>query len=137
MDKIKFESAEHKKRFVEFLKKVRYVDSYHMAIAYLLTLDTSCRYHIDDIFDFGGDGIERDALFKAWQTSTSARTTRLAFNLWNGCCSDGDGDVTPDGHEIPSHEYTPDNIFCDSLAEYFFEAIKLRYPQYFSIELDI
>lgn len=134
MDNIKFESAEHKKLFVEFLKKVRHLDSYHMMIAYLFTLDTSCRYHIDDVFDFGGDGIKRDGLLKAWQTSTSARVTRLAFNLWNSCCSDGTGDVSPDGYDLPQAEFLPDEIFCDSLAEFFFEAIKLRYPQYFSVE---
>lgn len=130
---IRFKDDEHKQKYDEICRKMRYLDSYHTAVAYLLALDTACRKHIDDVFDFGGDGIKRECLHKGWQTSTSRRATHLAFNLWNGCCSDGETYTDKDGYEadLPSAEYTPDNIFCDSLAEYFFEAVKLRYPQYF------
>lgn len=127
-----FESDEHKQRFNELCGKMKCLDSYHLAVAYLFTLDTSCRHHIDDVFDFGINGIKPDGLHKGWQTSTSMRVTRLAFNLWNGCCSDGETYTDKQGYEteLPSAEYTPDNIFCDGYAPYFFEAIKLRYPQY-------
>lgn len=126
-----FESDEHKQRFDEICDKMKCLDGCHLEVAYLFTLDTPCRYHIDDLFDFDGDGIERDGLLKTWQTLTSARVTRLAFNLWNSCYSDGTGDVSPDGYDLPQAEFLPNEIFCDSLAKYFFEAIKLRYPQYF------
>jgi len=128
---IVFESDEHKQKFDEICDKMKCIDSCHMAVAYLFSLDTACRFHIEDVFDFDGDGIKRDGLLKAWQTLTSARVTRLAFNLWNSCCSDGTGDVSPDGYDLPQAEFLPNEIFCDSLAKYFFEAIKLRYPQYF------
>lgn len=130
---IRFEDDEHEHKFDEICRKMKRHDSYHMAVAYLFSLDTACRYHIDDVFDFDGDGIKLDGLRKAWQTSTSRRTTHLAFNLWNGCCYDGQTYIDKNGYEadLPSAEYTPDSIFCDNLAEYFFEAIRIRYPQYF------
>lgn len=137
MEYIIFEDDEHKKMFKQFCGKVvqngKKLDGYHMAIAYLFTLDTACKEHIDDVFDFRTDGIKPDGLSKGWQTSTSVRTTHLAFNLWNGYCYDGDTYVDKQGYEreLPSADYTPDNIFCDSMAKYFFEAIKLRYSQYF------
>jgi hypothetical protein len=46
------------------------------------------------------------------------RVTRLAFNLFN----DYDGEAG---------EFTPSNILCDGLMAYFFEAVKLRYPEYY------
>jgi hypothetical protein len=130
---IKFMDDEHKQKFNEIGDKMKCLDSYHLAVAYLFSLDTACREHINDVFDFGGDGIKPDGLFKGWQTSTSIRTTHLAFNLWNGYCYDGETYTDKQGYEtdLPSARYTPDNIFCDGMAEYFFEAIKLRYPQYF------
>ena len=130
---IVFESDEHKQRFNKICGKMKCLDSYHLAVAYLFSLDTACKEHIDDVFDFDNNGIKPDGLHKAWQTSTSVRTTHLAFNLWNGYCYDGDTYVDEQGREndLPTAKYTPDNIFCDSMAKYFFEAIKLRYPQYF------
>ena len=130
---IRFEDDEHEQKFDEICRKMRCLDSYHTAVAYLFALDTACREHLDDVFDFGGDGIKPDGLHKGWQTSTSRRVTHLAFNLWNGYCYDGETYTDKQGYEtdLPSAEYTPDNIFCDGLAEYFFEAVRLRYPQYF------
>lgn len=58
-------------------------DSYRRAVAYLFTLDKGCSRHIDDVFDFRDDAIKPEGLNCGRQTSTSIRTTRLAFNLWN------------------------------------------------------
>jgi hypothetical protein len=56
------------------------------------------------------------------------------FNLWNGYCSDGETYTDADGYEsdLPSRMYAVDEIFCCGYAPYFYEAIKLRYPEYAS-----
>lgn len=119
----KFYNDDHEKAFWSFLARAgKRFDSYHFSIAYLLTLDKECRKHLDDLFDFEGDGIKPEGINKSWQTGTSAKTTRLAFNLWNGCNADGEDDTSP--------LYTPAELFCTSYARYYYEAIKLRYPEY-------
>lgn len=124
----KFYNDNHEKAFWTFLARAgKRFDSYHFSIAYLLTLDTECRKHLDDLFDFEIDGIKPEGINKAWQTGTSAKTTRLAFNLWNGFNRD-DGECE-DG--LPASPlYTPAELFCTSYAPYYYEAIKLRYPEY-------
>lgn len=132
---MRFYDETHEAKYDEFCKRMKYLDEYHRAVAYLFALDTVCREHINDIFDFDEDVIIREGLHKGWQTGTSRRTTHLAFNLWNSCCSDGDETyTTKDGYEeeLPSIEYTPDHIFCSSYASYYYEAIKLRFPLYFN-----
>ncbi|MCQ4638523.1 DUF6075 family protein, partial [Anaerovorax odorimutans] len=47
------------------------------------------------------------------------RATCLAFNLWNGYVEQGQKSM-----------FTPESLFSCDLAPYFFEAIKLRYPEY-------
>lgn len=123
-----FYNDEHEKAFWNFLARAgKRFDSYHFSIAYLLTLDKECRKHLDDLFDFEDDGIKHKGIDKAWQTGTSKKTTRLAFNLWNGCYRD-DGECE-DG--LPANPlYTPSEIFCSSYARYYYEGIKLRYPEY-------
>lgn len=129
---MKFYDDTHKSKYDEFCKKMKYLDEYHRTVAYLFALDKVCREHIGDIFNFAEDGIIREGLHKGWQTSTSRRTTHLAFNLWNSCCSDGETYKDNQGYEdeLPSVEYTPDHIFCDGYAEYYFEAVRLRFPDY-------
>ena len=134
MNNMIFYDERHETSYNDICNRMKYLDCCHRSLAYLLALDVVLREHIEAVYDFQEDGIKRDGLLKAWQTSTSAKVTRLAFNLWNSCCSDGTGDVSPDGYDLPQAEFLPNEIFCDSLAEYFFEAIKLRYPQYFSVE---
>lgn len=125
----KFYNDDHEKAFWTFLARAgKRFDSYHFSIAYLLTLDTECRKHLDDLFDFEIDGIKPEGIHKAWQTGTSAKTTRLAFNLWNGCTRDDDENGS---HGMPASPlYTPAELFCTSYARYYYEAIKLRYPEY-------
>lgn len=124
-----FYNDDHEKAFWSFLARAgKRFDSYHFSIAYLLTLDKVCRQHLDDLFNFEIDGIKPEGIHKAWQTGTSAKTTRLAFNLWNGCTRDDDEEGS---HGIPASPlYTPAELFCTSYAPYYYEAIKLRYPEY-------
>lgn len=124
-----FYNDDHEKAFWNFLARAgKRFDSYHFSIAYLLTLDTVCRQHLDDLFNFEDDGIKPEGINEAWQTGTSLKTTRLAFNLWNGCNAD-DGESGNGASPL----YTPAELFCTSYAPYYYEAIKLRYPEYTGI----
>lgn len=108
-------------------------DCYHLSLAYLLTLDKVCKEHIKDIFDLKTDGIKTTALEKSWQTGTSRKTTRLAFNLWNGCFDEGKEYYDhKDGYNkiLPSRYFAVDEIFCCEYAPFYYQAICLRYPEY-------
>lgn len=130
---ITFADETHKQKFLEVLNKMSYADCYHIAVAYLLTLDTVCRKHIDSLYDYEEQCIILESLKESWQTDTSRKTTRLAFNLWNGCHSDGDTYTDSDGctTPLPSRYFTVDEIFSCSYAPYYFESIKLRFPENF------
>lgn len=132
MDEKMFYDKAHWQAFTECITRMQYSDLYHICLAYLLTLDTDCREHLDRLFDFADDVIKINGLAEAWQTSTSQKTTRLAFNLWNGCSDDGEEYTDKDGYKVPlpSGYYSPNEIFCCSYAPYYWEAIKLRYPEY-------
>ncbi len=120
MNDIRFFDKAHWTAFTDCIARMKHSDVYHTSLAYLLTVDTVTRDHIDDCFDFDNDGIKLDALNKPWQTGTSKKTTRLAFNLWNGCCSDG-------AFTSSAKLYTVDEIFSSTLAEYYWQAVKLRF----------
>ena len=109
-----FYDEAHETSYNDICSKMKHLDCYHRSLAYLLALDTVLREHIEAVFDFQEDGIKRDGLNKGFQTGTSMKTTRLAFNLWNGCYDDGEAYIGKDGYEteLPSSYYTPDQIFC-------------------------
>lgn len=138
MDENRFYDKAHWQAFTECIARMQCSDLYHTCLAYLLALDTNCREHINDCFDFADDVIKIEALAQPWQTGTSQKTTRLAFNLWNGCIDDGEKYTDKDGYKVPlpSGYYSPNEIFCCSYAPYYWEAIKLRYPEYTRIMND-
>lgn len=127
-----FYDDEHEELFNKLCKKMPYLDGYHLSLAYLLTLDNVLRYHIGALYDVKKDVIIFDGLNKPFQTHTSLKTTRLAFNLWNGTVYDSDPPETyinKDGEKeyVPSKYYAPDRIFHCTYAPYYFEAIKMRF----------
>ena len=65
-----------------------------------------------------------EALADCWHTGTSKRITRLAFNLWNGY-----GQEQPEDERV-SAAFLPDEIFCCGFQSCFFEAVRLRFPEY-------
>lgn len=130
---VQFFDIQHKEKFTEVINKMNYADCYHLAVAYLITLDIVCRQHIDSLYNFEEQCIISDSLNASWQTDTSRRTTRLAFNLWNGCHSDGETYTDSDGYTtpLPSKYFAVDEIFCCAYAPYYIEGIKLRFPENF------
>lgn len=115
---IKFNSVEHRDFFMKQMQESKY-DTYHQALFYTLGINKDCRDNFNIIFDKETDRIKPNALYEPWQTSGSECVTKLAFNLWNG--------FVEEGHEKDS---TPYELFACEHAPYFFEAIKLRFPEY-------
>ena len=100
-------------------------DPERKALAYLFAVDTVCFEHIRELYDFEGDCIKPDALDKGWQTGTSCKTTRLAFNLYNSFCSDRFE------NDMPSVSFTPVELFCSEYSEYYVEALRIRFAEFF------
>ena len=98
-----FHDEHHETAYNDICSRMKYLDCYHRSLAYL---------------------------HKAFQTGTSMKTTRLAFNLWNGCYDDGETYTNKDGYEteLPSSYYTPDQIFNNAeYAPYYWQAIQIRF----------
>lgn len=116
---IRFHSEEHRNFYLNWMKSSPRQDSYHRALFYTLGINQDCRNNILSLYDPKEDRIKPDGLYQPWQTSGSECATKLAFNLWNGFMCEG--------HE---QESTPYDLFACEHTPYFFEAIKLRYPEY-------
>ncbi|WP_294102866.1 DUF6075 family protein [uncultured Ruminococcus sp.] len=127
-----FYDEEHEKMFNDLCKKMPYLDGYHLSLAYLLTMDHVLRDHIGSLYDGKKDEIVFEGLNEPFQTNASSKTTRLAFNLWNGSVYDSDDPETyinkaGEKSYVPSKYYAPDNIFNCTYAPYYMEALKLRF----------
>lgn len=119
---MKFRDEEHEQKYAALLKRMDAADYdvYRTALAYTLTVDEVCRQHLSDLYDFEENCICPDAIGADWQTSTSLKTTRLAFNLFN------DGTAWTEEPE----RLAPAEIFCCNYAPYYIEAIKIRFNEY-------
>jgi hypothetical protein len=123
---MKFRDETHEQEFEALMKRMGADsrDVYRLALAYLITADEVCSKNIDNIYDFSEHCIKPDCLADEWQTGTSLKTCRLAFNLFNGglgWCDEEDRCLV-----------TPAEIFCCCLAPFYWEAVKLCYPEYIS-----
>ena len=129
-EKIIFISDAHEKFYYEKLKEVRYQDVYHKALCYCLGISDDTRRNVYRIYDFKTGNIKTECLKEGWQTSGSLKIIRMAFNLYcNGTPSVFDIDDA-DGQLQECGCYTVEDLFCCGYARYFWEAIKIRYPEY-------
>lgn len=125
-----FESKAHETFYYEKLSQARYQDAYHEALLYILGISEDTRAHFDSIYDMKSGCIRTECLKEGWQTSGSMRVVRLAFNLY----TDGTpsvGDYKRKDEQIDEcSEYSVSDIFCCGYAMYFWQGIRLRYPEY-------
>lgn len=119
MNEIRFASKEHEDFFFSMLKRTGKMDSYHNAFFYCIGISDTTRQNVERIFDFDNHRIKPEGVHEGWQTGGSVRLTRLAFNLWNGYAEKGKERMS-----------TPYELFDCGYAPYFFEAIRLKYPEY-------
>ena len=125
---ITFKNKEHENFYKEYLPKCRYQDVYHKALVYCLGIDRDTREHVDRIYDFRTGNVKPQCLCEGWLTSGSARVIRMAFNLYcNGTPSVYDK-KKKDDQLRECQLYTVEELFCCGYAKYFWEAVKVRYP---------
>ena len=130
--RIIYKDKDHELNYNFLLQLMTRITSTRKAVAYLLALEPLCFEHCRELYDFHEDNTIPEGLDKAWHTSASRRTTRLAFNLYNGYFSDGETYIGSDGFEemLPSRFYTPYTFFGCEDAPYYVEALKIRFPKF-------
>lgn len=106
-------------------------DCYLESLIYTLGMCEETRRRWDSLYNQKGRVICPEQLSQPWQTGTSKKVTRLAFQLYT------DGTPTADYHgndpEDAFYEckrYSVTDIFCCGFAPYFAQAIQVRYPEY-------
>ena len=132
-----FYDNSHKNFYETYLMKCRRQDVYHASLIYCLGINADTRRNINRIYDFKTGEVKTRCLYEGWQTSGSLKVVRLAFNLYNG--------GTPSIYDYEHleeqldecDEYAAANLFCCLYAPYFWEAIKIRYPDYVEYEPSI
>lgn len=127
---ITFRNKEHKDFYFMYLKKCRYQDVYHRALVYCLGIDRDTRSHVDRVYDFHSGCVKTECLREGWMTSGNRKIIYLAFNLYcNGTPSVSDY-KKKDDQIRECRCYTVEDLFCCGYASYFWEAIRIRYPEY-------
>ena len=129
---ITFKNRAHEDFYQRYLPKCRYQDVYHKALVYCLGIDRDTREHVDRIYDFRTGNVKPECLHEGWQTSGSVKIVRMAFNLYcNGTPSVFEYDDSDTDRQLNEMRcYTVEDLFCCGYARYFWEALKLRYPEY-------
>lgn len=129
-----FSDKKHFDFYVETMKNVTN-DVYHQALVYTLGISDETRRNFKVIYNIKNRTIDTEQLHQGWQTSSSLRVTRLAFNLFT------DGEPTAYSYDENENEiedikecarYSVSDIFCCSYAPFYVQAIKIRYGEYFS-----
>lgn len=82
------------------------------------------------LFVFKSVYIKTECLHQGWQTSGSVRVVRLAFNLYTDGTPSVEDYESRDEQISKCKEYSVSDIFCCGYAMYFWQGIKLRYPEY-------
>lgn len=128
--KIVFKNESHREFYEKWLPRCRYQDEYHKALVYCLGLSEDTRNHAEEIYDFKTGCVRTECLQKGWNTSGTVKIIRMAFNLYcNGVPSVDDYKDSED-QLTECCQYTVEELFCSGYARYFWEAVKLRYPEY-------
>lgn len=125
-----FKDRVHETFYYEQLNNCRIVDVYHQALVYCIGISRDTREHKDEIYNFKTGCVKPECLHQGWQTSGSKRIVRMAFNLYcNGAPSVFDIEDS-DEQLSECQKYNVEELFCCGYAKYFWEAVKIRYPEY-------
>lgn len=114
---------EHRKSYNIWLeKRAKYgkLDGYHASLLYLLTATEPTRVNLERMYDYRAGEIEPESINDGFQTGTSIRLTRLAFNLFNGYIN----------KENPV-DYSPYYLLDGTVRDLAMQAIEIRYTPYF------
>lgn len=130
MCNIKFKNLEHENFYSENLPLAGYEDGYHRALIYLLGVSEETRTHFKQIYNIETGCIKSECLYEEWTTGSGRKIMRLAFNLYTGWTPTIRAFSDEREKLEECSRYSIDELFCCDYAPYFWEAIKLRYPEY-------
>ena len=130
LDKVVFSSKAHRDFFLQSVKMCRKTDVYHVSLIYCLGMDRDTRDKINRIYDFSTGYVKTECLKEGWQTSGSLRIVLLAFNLYTSSVPSVCDHENLEEQLAECIRYSVDELFCCAYAPYFWQAIKLRYPEY-------
>ena len=132
-----FINEAHEKFYYEKLKEVREQDAYHKALCYCLGISSDTRRNINSIYDFKTGDIKTECLREGWQTGSSMKVVRLAFNLYCNGTPSVDDYKEPEEQIYECMKYTVEDLFCCTYALFFWQAIQIRYPDYANYNCEI
>lgn len=117
----KFKDDKHKEGFNTFIKlaNINQADVERICLFYLLSLFNETRNNINGLYDFKGNGIMIAGLNEGWQTGSTRRVTKLAFNLYNNFR----------GEDVENENYSPLELFSvpDEYRKYMLYAVDIRF----------
>lgn len=129
-ERIIFKNECHRKFYEEWLPKCRYQDVYHKALVYCLGISEDTRNHVEEIYDFRSGCVQTECLQSGWNTSGSVKVIRMAFNLYCNGMPSVDNYKKHEEQLTECYQYSVEELFCCGYVRYFWEAIKIRYPEY-------
>ncbi len=130
MEQLKFKDKEHRQFYEEKIEMLG-ADEYLRSLIYLIGLSSMLRKQWRNIYQEKHKIIKPKVLREPWQTGTSVKILRLAFQLYTDrTITDTDFETEEEDIE-ECRRYSVSDIFCCDYAPFFVEAVKLRYPCYF------
>ena len=83
------------------------------------------------------DEILKISMKEGWQTSGSKKVVRMAFNLFCGGTPSVDENESVEKQLYECKQYAVEELFCCMYAPFFWEAVKIRYPEYVSYDHEL
>lgn len=129
-----FASKEHYEFYHQTTKRLK-ADCYLSSLVYTVGISEDTRRRWNSFYDEKNREIKLQVVNEPWQTGTSKKITHLAFQLYTdgtptaSTYDENDGEIQ---NFKECQRYSVSDIFCCSLAPFFVEAIKVRYPEYFT-----
>lgn len=125
-----FADREHEMFYYGKLKKAREEDCRHKALLYCLGICHKTRVNLGRIYDLKSGCIRAKCLTEKWQTKDSEKAVRMAFNLYEGSMPGAFDCGNEKERQNECVKYTAEELFCCRYAPFFWQAVKLRYPEY-------
>ena len=128
---IRFINAEHHRFYSKTLQRFSDPAAPEKALCYCLGIHPAIREHVDYIYEFSTGRVTPECMHEEWVMSAedpeAIRTViRMAYNLYGGTPSVAESD----DQLGECQKYTAKELFGCRYAPYFWEAIKIRYPEY-------
>ena len=130
-EELHFINEEHHRFYSSTLKRFLNPAAPEKALCYCLGIHPAIRWHVDHIYDFSTKQVTPECIHEGWVASAEdpedIRTViRMAYNLYGGTPSVAEAD----DQLRECQKYTANELFGCRYAPYFWEAVKIRYPEY-------